>query len=503
MVEAADIEVLPGNVQEYIKDLEWKNLVLKERLDLLLYKKFVRSAEQAGDNSQRELFNEGERAQESPDEGNEREEIKSYTRKKRGRGAIDPSLPRVQKIIDISEAEKTCARGAKLVKIGEETSETPHIIPQKIYVEKTIRIKYACPECEGTEDEGNPVVRIAPVEPVIIPRSIVSADLLSFIIIQKYCDHLPYYRQEKQFSRIGVHISRQDMSTWQRQAWEKLEPLYELMKKAIKTGPVMQMDETTVRVMGEEGRSDTQKSYMWLARGGPPEKPVVLYEYHPTRGAIHAKTFLRDFSGYLQTDGYDAAVEGRGGIIHVACFAHLRRKFFEASKASTQPGSAEEGMNYIRSLYVLESNLRVRDLEESEFQKERKEGAEPILAAFKAWLDKRAGEVPPSLLLGKAIHYTLNQWDKLVAYLGSPYLTPDNNACENAIRPFVPGRKNRLFNKSPEGAESSCGMYSLIETARQNGLEPLEYLRTLFERCPLAKTSEDWEKLLPWNIFTA
>jgi transposase len=367
-------------------------------------------------------------------------------------------------------------------------------------------MKYACPECEGTGDEEKPAVRIAPVEAAIIPRSIASAGLLSYIAIQKYCDHLPYYRQEKQFERIGVSISRQDMSNWQRQVWEKLEPLYRLMKKMLKTGPVMQMDETTVQVMGEEGRSDTRKSYMWLARGGPPGKPVIVYEYHPTRSAIPAKAFLKDFSGYVQTDGYegyDAALEGRNDIIHAGCFAHARRKFFEASKTSKKPGSAEEGLNYISRLYLLESSLRARGLGADIFLEERKEGAEPILAAFKTWLEKRAGEVPPGLLLGKAIHYTLNQWDKLVAYPGSPYLTPDNNACENAIRPFVLGRKNWLFNKSPEGAESSCGMYSLIETARQNGLDPLEYLRTLFERCPLAKTSGDWEKLLPWNIFTA
>jgi hypothetical protein len=152
MVEAAEIEVLPKNVQEYIHALERKNLILKERLDLLLYKRFVRTAEQFTDKGQSELFNETERVSEKPEEEHETEEIKAYTRKKAGRKAIDPSLPRVEKIIDIREEEKTCACGAKLVKIGEETNETLHIIPQKIYVEKTVRIKYACPECEGTGD---------------------------------------------------------------------------------------------------------------------------------------------------------------------------------------------------------------------------------------------------------------------------------------------------------------------------------------------------------------
>jgi transposase len=306
MVAAAEIEVLPKHIKNYVyemagrlKNLEAENQVLKERLDLLLYKKFVRSAERFTDTGQGELFHEPESTNEKPEGKNDVETIRSYERKKAGRKAIDPSLPRVEKILDIGEEEKTCACGAKLVKIGEETSETLYIIPQKIYVERTVRIKYACPECEGTEDEEKPAVRIAPAAPAIIPRSIASAILLSYIIIQKYCDHLPYYRQEKQFSRIGVSISRQDMSNWQRQVWEKLEPLYSSMKKILKTGPVMQLDETTVQVMGKEGRSDTQKSYMWLARGGPPDKPVVVYEYHPTRRGLHAKELLEGFCGYV------------------------------------------------------------------------------------------------------------------------------------------------------------------------------------------------------------
>jgi len=265
------------------------------------------------------------------------------------------------------------------------------------------------------------------------------------------------------------------------------------------------MDETTVQVMGETERSDTQKSYMWLARGGPPGKPVVLYEYRETRAASHAKQFLCGYSGYLQTDGYegyDCAVKDMPGIIHVGCFAHARRKFFEASKSANKPQSAEEGIKHIRKLYELESRLRKENLEENHFLEKRREQAEPALDAFKVWLEKRVIEVLPSSLLGIAVSYTLKQWDKLIAYLESPHLTPDNNACENAIRPFVLGRKNWLFNKSPEGAKSSCGIYSLIESAKQNAVEPLLYLRELFERCPSAVSTDDWNKLLPWNIFT-
>jgi transposase len=269
------------------------------------------------------------------------------------------------------------------------------------------------------------------------------------------------------------------------------------------------MDETTVQVMGEEGRDDTQKSYMWLARGGPPGKTAVWYEYHETRASRHAKEFLEGYRGCLQTDGYegyDAAVKDMPGIIHVGCFAHARRKVFEASKAAKNPKSAEEGIKHIRRLYNLEDELRDKYKKEEDtetFLAERKARAGPVLEAFKTWLVKRNHEVPPSLLLGKAVGYTLNQWDKMTAYLESPYLTPDNNACENAIRPFVLGRKNRLFCKSPEGAESSCGIYSLIETAKRNGLVPAHYLTELFKKAPLAVSPEDREKLLPWNIFNA
>jgi len=476
LTEAIQLEKLNPTVLKYINELilenqrlkdieEYKNkyLELKERYDLLIYKRFGRSAEQLlADEKQQLLFSEEGKTEQPPLEEveTEKQEIKSYTRKRPGRKPIDPIIPRVDEIIDIPENEKICACGAQMVKIGEEASERLEIIPQSIFVVKTIRPKYACRCCEGTEDENKPAVRIAPVPPAIIPRSIASASLLSYIMIQKYQDHLPYYRQEVQFQRIGIEISRQDMSNWQQQVYEKLLPLYNLMEKIIKSGPIMRMDETPVQVMGEEGREDTQKSYMWLARGGPPGETVVLYRYRRTRGAEHAREFVEGFKGYLQTDGYEAydtAVSGLSGIIHVGCFAHARRKFFEASKAAEKPQSAEEGIKHIRKLYELEARLRKENRREDDFLAERKKQAEPILAAFRAWLEKRDNEVLPSSNLGKAVTYTLRQWKKLIAYLESPYLTPDNNASENAIRPFVLGRKNWLFNKSPKGAESSCG----------------------------------------------
>jgi len=515
------------------KNLRFEHEVLQEKYDLLIYKRFAGSAEKLlADEKQLRLFNTEESVAEPAQEhtGNGIETIASYKRKKNpgcGRKAIDPKIPRREKTLDIAETEKTCACGSDLTKIGEETNEKLHIEPPVIYVEKTIRPKYACRHCEGTGDETAPAVRIAPVEPAIIPRGIASASLLSTVIIQKFEDHLPFYRQERQFQRIMVRISRQDMSNWQQQAYEKLKPLFVLLITALKSGPVMQMDETVVQVMGEtvindhgaaEKRPDTAESRMWLARGGPPGKTVVLYQYRQTRSAEHAKEILAGYSGYLQTDGYigyDSALKDNEQIIHVGCLAHARRKIFEAAKVSARAVTAKEGIRYIKELYIIESQLREKyrhgekdsakqaAQKRKQFVTERREQTVPVFNGFKNWLTALKDEVPPKTLLGEAVGYCLNQWDKLIRYIESYYLTPDTNAAERDIRPFVVGRKNWLFAQSPAGADSSCGMYTLIQTAKQNGYNPFLYLKALFEKAPHASSTEDWEKLLPWNIFNS
>jgi transposase len=259
-------------VREYIKELEtslkeyqYKYLAIKEQYDLLVYKRFGRSAEQILSNEKQPLLFMAEEAQSETD-AEEKQEIKCYNRKKPGRKPIPDNLRREPRTVDIPESEKTCACGAELTQIGEETSEKLIIEPPRVYVEQVIRPKYACRSCEGAEDEDKPAVRIAPAEPSIIPKSIASPSLLSTIITQKFEMHLPYYRQEKQFEHIGVAISRQDMPNWQQKAYQNLKPLFELLKNRVKSGPVLQMDETTVQVIGEEDRKDAQKSYMWLAR---------------------------------------------------------------------------------------------------------------------------------------------------------------------------------------------------------------------------------------------
>ena len=312
-----------------------------------------------------------------------------------------------------------------------------------------------------------------------------------------------------QFKRIGVELSRATMANWAIKVAERCNPLLSLLQTQILSGPLVQIDETTVQVLKEPGRENTAKSYMWVFRGGPPEKPTLIFQYHPTRSGQVPLDYLRDYKGYIQTDGYSGynALGQKKGIIHVGCWAHARRKFIEVQNAAKniknckgKTGSADVALSYIRKLYSIESRAKTLDYTPEQIYQERQDKARPILDNFKNWLDKRFLQTPPKGLLGKAIAYTLNEWEKLVRYLDDGFLKPDNNLAENAIRPFVVGRKNWLFSGSPKGAEASAALYSLIETAKANGLEPYLYLRYLFELLPSVQTTDAYKALLPQYI---
>ena len=510
------LERLPVEARDYIETLEQEtehlrvseenlrieNTILNERLNLLLYRRFARSAERLPE-GQGELFTEAESKVPIDEVENEQVDVPAHRRSKRGRKPIDEKHPRVEILHDIPENEKQCGCGHELERIGEEISERIQVIPEQIWVERHIRPKYACKHCEGSGDEENPAVRVAPAEPSMIPGSITTPGLLAFILVNKFVDHLPFYRQEKRFERIGFHIPRQDMSNWTMAVGKRIQPFIEKFRDRIRAGPVVQMDETPVQVLAEPGRENTTKSYMWLARGGPPEAPVCLYHYTPTRSAEYPRTLLGNYSGYLQVDGYSAyqtlAAENTD-LTLVGCWAHARRKFFEASQGSKKTGAAHEAVAKIRKLYRVEQELRSKGLDDEMFLKQRREQAEPILGDLKAWLAKKSQTVVPGSLLGKAVSYALKQWDSLVRYLNHPALTPDNNAAENAIRPFVLGRKNWLFSASPRGADASCAIYSIIETAKQNGLNPYAYLHYIFSRVPQITAVDQWKKLLPQNL---
>jgi transposase len=271
----------------------------------------------------------------------------------------------------------------------------------------------------------------------------------------------------------------------------------------MKQGEYMRMDETTVQVLHEVGRSPDAKSYMWVAIGYPIRgRPLVLYQYHPSRSRDIPHAFLEGFTGYLQTDGYDGynLAAGRDGIIHVGCFAHARRYFFDAAKLNKQDSRAHRALEFIRKLYEIEGRLRERKLPAHSFVEKRKKEAFPVLDEFHLWLKHIGLDVVPSSRTGKAIAYTLKEWDKLVRYLEADFLTPDNNEIERAIRPFVIGRKNWLFSNTPRGAHASAAMYSLVESAKANRIEPYQYLRFLFTNLPLASGRDLLRSMLPCYI---
>ena len=506
------LKELIGSLADSHTDLENQNQAdqikinhLEERIRLLQNELFGRKTEKRKtpetDQLQLCLFDEPEILK---SEKADTITVPAHTRKKRGRKPLPKDLPRVDVIHDIDESEKVCACGCRLSRIGQEESEKLDIIPAKMQVIRHIRYKYACKNCEGVEDDG-PAVKIAFLPVQFIPKGIATPGLVAHILVGKYEDALPFYRQEKIFDRLGVEIPRSSMCGWAVKAAEQCQPVMELLHRQLLSGPLVNIDETPVQVLKEPGRSNTSKSYMWVFRGGPPDKPVLIYQYHPTRSGRVPNEFLKNYQGYIQTDGYNGydALGRRPGINHVGCWAHARRKFMEVVKAGSgkgKKGHAETAIDYIRKLYAFEKTARKELLTLEKIVELRKEKSKPILEEFKAFLNGLSGQTPPKGLLGKAVKYTLKNWPLLIRYLEQGYITPDNNAAENAIRPFVVGRKNWLFSGHPNGASASSRIYSLIETAKANGLKPYDYMRYLFDNIPFAKTESDYEKLLPQNL---
>jgi transposase len=271
------------------------------------------------------------------------------------------------------------------------------------------------------------------------------------------------------------------------------------MREELSNYPVIGIDETTVQVMDEPGRKNTDKSYMWVFRGHGKDNPTILFEYHPGRSARVALENLKDYKGYIQTDGlstYDVEI-CKNKAVHVGCWAHARRNFYEAAKNTEAKSNAHTALGFIGNLYKIEDEARENKLPPEEIKKLREEKSRPAIEDFRRWLDSKVHHVAPKSLLGKAIRYALNDWPKLLVYLQDGRIPIDNNLVENAIRPFVVGRKNWLFSGSPDGAKASAAFYSLIETAKACCHDPYWYLRHLFERLPWAKNREDLRSLLP------
>jgi len=476
------------------QQLESRVLTLQEQLNLALARRYAASSEKLSPDQYR-LFDEAE-ADTGAEPEAEEITVPAHTRKKRGRKKLPEVLPRVDVVHELSGDELICPHdGATLAEIGAVTSEQLDIVPAKIQVIRHIRKQYAC-------DCGQ-CIKTATLPKQPIPKSMASPGLLAHITVSKYQDALPLYRQETILRRIGVDIPRATLANWMIRAGTLIQPLINLMRDRLLDYDIVQMDETPVQVLNEVGKRAQSKSYIWVQRGGPPAQPVVLYDYDPGRGAGVPKRLLEGFKGYLQTDGYDGynAVVAVNGLTHLGCMAHARRRFNDAVKAqgrNRKRGKAHRGLSLIRKLYRVEG--QARKLTPDERYAHRQKQARPVLDEMRAWLDEALPLVSPSSTTGKALSYLHNEWKQLTRYLDDGRLEIDNNGAENAIRPFVLGRKNWLFSASVKGVKASANLYSLIETAKANGQEPYVYLRRVFTELPQAETVEAIEALLPGNF---
>ena len=476
---------------------------LYEQMALMRQRMFGRSSEVSAD--QHRLFDEAE-VLAAQDEAAERDEpvdagnSSAPAKKPRGhRAALPAHLPRVEIIHDVPQSERLCACGTPMVLIGQQISEQLDIVPMKVQVLRHIRNRYGCPNGSEAHRQA-PITAALPAQP--LPKSNASASLLAMLTTVKFVDGLPLYRFEKVMARHEVILPRQTQARWVIGVSGLLQPLCNLARDTLYEGPVVHIDETLVQVLKEPGRAASANSYMWVQTGGPPGRPVVLYDYDPSRGGQVPLRLLAGYRGYVMSDGYEGynGLAATPGVKHLVCMAHARRKFVEAQRvqAKGKRGRADEAIESIKALYRIEREGK--QLSDAQRYALRQEKSVPALKTLKQWLDKTLLAVPPAGALGKALAYLAKYWPKMSRYTERGDLPIDNNRCENAIRPFVVGRKAWLFNVTPAGANASALIYSMIETAKANGVEPYRWLSHVLAKLPAAKTADDYEALMPWNM---
>ncbi|PAV31081.1 IS66 family transposase [Virgibacillus profundi] len=483
--------------------LEAKLKWYEEQFRLSQQRRFGSSSEQMHPD-QLSLFNEAEVTADETVEEPTVETITYKRKKQRGqRERMLENLPKETIEYRLSEEEQVCSccSGA-LHEMSTEVRKELKIIPAQVKVVEHVRHVYSCRHCERHEIE-TPIVTAEMPAPVF-PGSLASPSAIAYSMSQKYVESMPLYRQEKHLERFGVSIPRQTLANWilyGAETWLRL--IFNEMHEQLLTRDILHADETTLQVLSEPDRPATSTSYMWLYRTGKEDTPIVLYDYRKTRAGKHPSRFLEDFQGYLHVDGY-AGYHKVSDVTLVGCWAHARRKFTDALKAlpesaGTSAVKAKEGLAFCNQLFAIERELKEVSLKER--YEIRLERSQPVLEAFSAWLREQTPRVLPKSALGLAIKYCRNQWDKLEAFLQDGRLEIDNNRGERSIKPFVIGRKNWLFSNTQKGAESSAIIYSIVETAKENGLNPFHYLKYLFEELPNMDTTDKTklDQLLPWS----
>ena len=500
-ISRAEYEALKEQNAELSQQVQW----FMEQMRLAKKRMFGVSSEKARAEVEEQLsllFNEAE--VHADIERQETVKVAAHVRKKDSgerKDRLPENLPTEVADHSLPEDKRICPNcGTVMQEIGKEVCRSLVIIPAQAKIREDVYHNYACRNCEknGTE---TPIVKTLK-DKAVIPGSFASPEAAAHIMTQKFVMGSPLYRQEQEFKYAGIELSRQTMSNWILKAsngW--LTPIFETLHEELLKHDILHADETTLQVLHEPGKSAQSKSYIWLYRTGrDAAHPIVLYEYQPDRKADNPISFLKSFRGYLHTDGYQAYGKLEN-VTLVGCWAHARRKFDEAVKAlpksQQKTSSAGIGLLYCSRLFEIEN--RIAELPPEERKKQRQSQAKPVLDAFLAWAKTR--NAAPKSALGQALHYLVEQWPRLIHYLDDERLEISNNLAERSIKPFVMGRKNFLFANTPSGAKGSATMFSLIETARENGLDPYRYLTWIFQTAPNLDPQDSGtvQFLLPWD----
>ena len=500
-----------------LEALEASAVAREQRIELLTEENrwlkaqlFSRSSERTAPSSpdQTPLFNEAEvlAAITAANEADATVKIEAHERKKRGGKRSHDHLPEVEVPHDLPEAEKVCTiHGIALKPMGVEKSRQLHFQPAQACVLVNVRYKYTCPCCEGT-------IRVAPLPPQILPKSNATASLLGHIVTSKVVDGLPLYRQETQFERLQVRLSRGTMAQWMiKLGGTHVVPIIDLLEEQIRAARLIHFDETRLQVLHSD-KEPTADHWMWVRAAGPPGQRIILFDYDPSRGGEVPLRLLQGFTGILLTDGWGAyeSVAAKLKLVHAGCWSHLRRGFHDVKKAQDKlkvkamanVSIAVTALDFIRQVFMIDRLLWDTEHPVSAEQRAlvRHDRSAPIVAKFYDWIASVAPQTPPESRLGKAINYAINQRSKLEVFLTQGIVPMSNNICENAIRPFVVARKGFLFSTSQAGATATGRLFSLGQTAIANGVEPYAYFTHLFTQLPAAKTREHYEALLPWRV---
>ena len=386
-------------------------------------------------------------------------------------------------------------------KVGEDASEVLTYVPGRFEVVRHVRPSYSCSKCEAMVQ--------ATIPSLPIPRAQADATVIAHVITSKFADHIPLYRQSEIYARSGVDLSRTRLAEWIGKAAWLVAPLVERIGAHVMSGPVIHADDTPVPVLAPgNGKTKTGRLWVYLRDERPhagPAPPAVLYRYTPDRKGERCRGHLASFAGHLHADGYAGfgdlyeSADGSPGVVtEVACWAHVRRKLFDEFE-STGSAIAREGIERIGALFEIERAIRGASPDQR--RATRQAGSAPKLAALARWFDDKLDRIPGRGDLAKAIRYARSRWSALTEYVGDGRLEISNNAAENAIRPIAVGRKNWLFAGSDKGGERAAIFYTLIRTAKLNGLEPEAYLCEILDRIgthPITRLDE----LLPWEVAT-